>query len=205
MAQGRKKSGRSNWKAFNEARAKRRHEKRSLADRAQQPSNWCPERRLYGKTSMAEMKRELRSKRVFKALVDQETQTVLSLPADKLVTQVTVTPAVSQDKIDQLASDPAGSQDKIDQLASDPAGSHREGSTAKDAEMERQKMEQFLLSVEEEWGLNNDESVCEGDLDLLSVKEEEDDECGVNNDSGCEAELEVDPLRCESSETVSDL
>ena len=194
MAQGRKKSGRSNWKAFNEARAKRRHEKRSVANRAQQPSNWCPGQRLYGKTSMAEMKRQLRSKRVFKALVDQETQTVLSLPADKLVTQVTVTPAVRQDKIDQLASD--------------AAGSHREVSAAKDAEMERQKMEQFLLSVEEEWGLNNDESVCEGDLDLLSVKEEEeeeDDECGVNNDSGCEAELEVDPLHCESSETVSDL
>ena len=97
------KSGRSNWGAFNEARAKRKREKRMTANRAQQSaSNWSPEKRLHGETSMPEMKRQLRSQRVFKRLVDQETQTLLSLPTDKLVVEVTVAPrAVSPDRHDQ--------------------------------------------------------------------------------------------------------
>ena len=159
MDQGRKKkkSGRSNWQGFNEVRAKRKLEKQMAANRAQQsPLNWSPEKRLRSKTSMPEIKRQLRPQRVFIPLVDQETQTALSLPTDKLVVEVTVAPR-------------AASQDRHDQ---------------EDAEMQRKKMAQFLSEVSEEWGLNS-ESGCEEDLDLLSVKEEEasvEGECGCQPD-----------------------
>ena len=152
-----KKSGRSNWQGFNEVRAKRKLEKQMAANRAQQsPLNWSPEKRLRSKTSMPEIKRQLRPQRVFIPLVDQETQTALSLPTDKLVVEVTVAPR-------------AASQDRHDQ---------------EDAEMQRKKMAQFLSEVSEEWGLNS-ESGCEEDLDLLSVKEEEasvEGECGCQPD-----------------------
>ena len=73
------------------------------ANRAQQsPLNWSPEKRLRSKTSMPEIKRQLPPQRVFIPLVDQETQTALSLPTDKLVVEVTVAPrAASQDRHDQ--------------------------------------------------------------------------------------------------------
>ena len=98
-----KKSGRSNWQGFNEVRAKRKLEKQMAANRAQQsPLNWSPEKRLRSKTSTPEIKRQLRPQRVFIPLVDQETQTALSLPTDKLVVEVTVAPrAASQDRHDQ--------------------------------------------------------------------------------------------------------
>ena len=159
MDQGRKKkkSGRSNWQRFNEARAKRKLEQQMAANRAQQsPLNWSPEKRLRSKASMPEIKCQLRPQRVFIPLVDQEVQTALSLPTDKVLVEVTVAPR-------------AASQDRHDQ---------------EDAEMQRKKMAQFLAEVSEEWGLNS-ESGCEEDLDLLSVKEEEasvEGECGCQPD-----------------------
>ena len=120
------------------------------------------------------MKRQLRSQRIFKPLVDQETQTLISIPTDKIVVEVTVAPrAVSL-------------LDRLDQ---------------EDAEMQRQKMAQFLAEVSDEWGLNS-ESACEEDQDLLNVKEEEaseedqdllsvkEEEASVEGENGCQPEVD---------------
>ncbi len=174
-----KKSGRSNWKAFNEARSRSRQANSGVAKRKE-----CfePRRRIFGKTSESQLGQRMpRPRRKFTPfMVHQETQTKFTVPPDDILVfhprfplpaDSQTFPADSQTFPADSQTFPADSQipesdqeDSEEETGASLHGDEEEEPAASQSpsvschfdpreKMNPQKMDKFLKEIKQEWEL----------------------------------------------------